>query len=55
MNYSRLTIIIGMNDGGTEDGTLGGQYKLQLTTQYGTGALLKTPRTVVFDKILTVS
>ena len=31
-----------------------GQYKLQLTTQYGTGALLKTPRTVVFDKILTV-
>ena len=31
-----------------------GQYQLQLTTQYSTNVLLKAPRTVVFDKILTV-
>ena len=31
-----------------------GQYKLQITTQFTVGTLLKEPRVVVFDKILTV-
>ena len=47
-NPSELIIII------PEDMPIG-QYKLQLTTQYGGTKSLKTPRTVVFDKILTVS
>ena len=47
-NPSELIIVI------PEDLPIG-QYKLQLTTQYGGTKSLKTPRTVVFDKILTVS
>jgi hypothetical protein len=31
-----------------------GTYKLEITTQFSAGHLLKEPRTVVFDKILTV-
>ena len=31
-----------------------GTYKLQVTTQYTTGTPLKEPRTVIFDKVLTV-
>ena len=46
-NPSELIIVI------PEDMPIG-QYKLQLTTQYAISKLLKTPRTVVFDKILTV-
>ena len=46
-NPSELIIVI------PEDMPIG-QYKLQLTTQYAVGSMLKTPRTVVFDKILTV-
>jgi hypothetical protein len=29
-------------------------YTLEVTTQYGVSVLLKEPRTVAFDKILTV-
>jgi hypothetical protein len=31
-----------------------GTYKLQVTTQFGVSSLLKEPRTVIFDKVLTV-
>jgi hypothetical protein len=31
-----------------------GTYKLQVTTQFSASSLLKEPRTVVFDKVLTV-
>ncbi len=31
-----------------------GTYKLQLTTQFSASSLLKEPRTVIFDKVLTV-
>jgi hypothetical protein len=31
-----------------------GAYRVEVTTQYSVGQLLKAPRTVVFDKVLTV-
>jgi len=31
-----------------------GKYKLEVTTQYAISSLLREPRTIVFDKILTV-
>ena len=31
-----------------------GEYKLQVTNQYSVGALLKEPRTTIFDKVLTM-
>jgi hypothetical protein len=32
-----------------------GTYQLEVTTQYSVGAVLKNPRTTVFDKILTIT
>jgi len=32
-----------------------GSYHIQITTQFGAGRLLKTPKTATFDKVLTVS
>ena len=46
-NPSELIIII-------PDYLPAGQYTLQLTTQYAGSKLLKTPRTIVFDRILTM-
>ncbi|GHT11087.1 hypothetical protein AGMMS4956_03560 [Bacteroidia bacterium] len=31
-----------------------GEYKVEVTTQYSVGTVLKEPRTTIFDKILTV-
>jgi hypothetical protein len=31
-----------------------GTYKVEVTTQYSVGATLKSPRTTIFDKMLTV-
>jgi hypothetical protein len=31
-----------------------GEYKLEVTTQYAVGAIVKEPRTAIFDKILNV-
>jgi hypothetical protein len=31
-----------------------GMYQLEITTQYSVGAMLKNPRTIIFDKVLTV-
>jgi hypothetical protein len=33
----------------------GGAYKLKITTQYGSGAMLKEPRSTIFDRILNVN
>jgi hypothetical protein len=33
---------------------IAGGYTLEVTTQYAVAKLLKEPRTVVFDKVLTV-
>ena len=44
-NPSELMIII-------PDVQHGGDYQLQVTTQYGVSKLLKEPRTVIFDKTL---
>jgi len=32
-----------------------GSYKVEIVTQYSQGKLLKEPRTLLFDKTLTVS
>ena len=45
-NPSELIIIIPNLPAGT--------YRLEVTTQYAVSSLLKEPRTVVFDKILTI-
>lgn len=45
-NPSELVIVI--------PGLEAGRYKLQVTTRYSKHVLLKEPRTVVFDKVLTV-
>lgn len=45
-NPSELIVVI--------PGLPAGEYKLQVTNQYAVGALLKEPRTTVFDKLLTV-
>lgn len=45
-NPSELIVVI--------PGLAPGTYKLQLTTQFSAGFFLKEPRTVIFDKVLTV-